>query len=166
MAEKKKEEEEKKKKKKTKQKRTRRKVDYISNAHGRNRDRNAIEQSNDAQFSRNKANFVERRNMFKKSLFAKNLDAGRLDMKDLKEINEHFAGTAKNKTTMVKNMKLWTKKAKRKRPVEKKNTKTKITIKVKPLKDIKVETDKEKKKRKEKEKKSGIKLNNRYGVKL
>lgn len=57
-------------------------------------------------------------------------------------------------------------KPKRKRPVKKKKTKNKIIYKVTSLKNIKVETEEERKKREKKEKKSGIKLNNRYGVKL
>ena len=57
-------------------------------------------------------------------------------------------------------------KPKRKRPVKKKKTKNNIIYKVTSVKNIKVETKKEEKKRKEKEKKSGIKRNNRYGVKL
>ena len=110
MAKKKKEEE-----KKTKQKRTRRKVDYIYTGHSRDRDRNAIKQANEAQFSRNKENFVERRTMFKKSRLAENFDSGRLNSKDLGEVNKIFAESAKNKATMITNATKAAKKTK-KRP--------------------------------------------------
>jgi polyhydroxyalkanoate synthesis regulator protein len=112
MAKKKKEEEEE-KKKKTKQKRTKQKVSDVYTGHSRDRDRNAIRQSNEAQFNRNKENFLQRRTMFKKSRLAENFDAGRLNMKDLKEINEHFADSDRNKATLLKRI---IKKAKRTRP--------------------------------------------------
>jgi|TARA_R100000656_G_scaffold99665_2_gene72333 hypothetical protein len=111
MAEKKKEEEE--KKKKTKRKRTRRKVDYIYTGHSRDRDRNAMKQSHEAQFNRNKANFLTRRTMFKKSELAKGFESGRLTSKDLGEVNKIFAESAKNKATLIKRI---IKKAKRTRP--------------------------------------------------
>jgi len=112
MAKKKKEE----KKKKTKQKRTRRmgitglsvKYDKHGDKIGDDADRQMRIQSD-----RNKANFVERRTMFKKSRLAENFDAGRLNMKDLKEINEHFADSDRNKATLLKRI---IKKAKRTRP--------------------------------------------------
>ena len=85
-------------------------LDYISTAHGRRRDRNAIKQSNEAQFHRNKANFLTGRTMFKKSELAKGFESGRLKSKDLGEVNKIFAESAKNKATMIKNI---TKKARR-----------------------------------------------------
>ena len=80
-------------------------LDYISTAHGRRRDRNAIKQSNEAQFHRNKANFLTRRTMFKKSELAKGFESGRLTSKDLGEVNKIFSESAKNKATMIKKLK-------------------------------------------------------------
>ena len=77
---------------------------------GQKKDRNAMKQSHEAQFHRNKANFVERRTMFKKSELAKNFESGRLKSKDLGEVNKIFSESAKNKATMIKNI---TKKARR-----------------------------------------------------
>ena len=87
-----------------------RKVSDVYTGHSRDRDRNAMKQSHEAQFHRNKANFVERRTMFKKSELAKNFESGRLKSKDLGEVNKIFAESAKNKATMIKNI---TKKARR-----------------------------------------------------
>ena len=58
-----------------------RKVSDVYTGHSRDRDRNAIRQSNEAQFNRNKENFLQRRTMFKKSELAKNFESGRLKSK-------------------------------------------------------------------------------------
>ena len=87
-----------------------RKVSDVYTGHSRDRDRHAMKQSHEAQFHRNKANFVERRTMFKKSELAKNFESGRLKSKDLGEVNKIFSESAKNKATMIKNI---TKKARR-----------------------------------------------------
>jgi hypothetical protein len=145
MAKKKKEEEE---EKKTKQKRTRRKVDYIYTGHSRDRDRNAIKQSNEAQFKRNKANFITRRTMFKKSELAKNFDSGRLTSKDLGEVNKIFAESAKNKATMIKNINKKAKKSASVKAEKKKSQRPEFMVKagraVKKMLDKQIEDKKNK----------------------
>ena len=63
-----------------------------------------------SQTERNKANFLKYKQHFKKSILAEGFDSGRLNRKDLKDINELFSEFAKNKATMLKKL---TKKAKR-----------------------------------------------------
>ena len=58
-----------------------------------------------SQTKRNKANFMRYKQHFKKSQLAKNFDAGRLNSKDLGEINKIFSESAKNKATMIKKLK-------------------------------------------------------------
>ena len=89
-----KKEEKKKDKKKEKRKRTEK--------FGRTADRNSNLQEFEAQFVKNKSNFVTRRNMLRESQVSKNIKAGKTNVG---KVNKIFASIDKNKATLIKKRK-------------------------------------------------------------
>jgi hypothetical protein len=68
---------------------------------GRTADRNSNLQEFEAQFVKNKSNFVTRRNMLQESQVSKNIKAGKTTVG---KVNKALASTAKNKATLIKNL--------------------------------------------------------------
>ena len=75
------------------------KVSDIYTGHSRDRDINAIKQAHEAQFVRNKANFVTRRTMQKKSELSKHIDG-----LDIGAVNRVMGSYDRNKATMIKKL--------------------------------------------------------------
>ena len=75
------------------------KVSDIYTGHSRDRDINAIKQAHEAQFVRNKANFVTRRTMQKESELSKHIDG-----LDIGAVNRVMGSSDRNKATMIKKL--------------------------------------------------------------
>lgn len=75
------------------------KVSDIYTGHSRDMDRNASKQEHEAQFVRNKANFVTRRTMQKKSELSKHIDG-----LDIGAVNRVMGSYDRNKATMIKKL--------------------------------------------------------------
>ena len=66
---------------------------------GRTADPNSMKQAHEAQFVRNKANFVTRRSMHKESEISKMMKKGELD---IGTVNKIMSQAVKNKATIIK----------------------------------------------------------------